>query len=197
MPGRSKVTGEYKMNVEEAVGKLHAGDIVIYHGTGFPSWAIRTFTGDEKTHTSMYLGNGKFAEAIYYNFLPLNKWGAIEKNPSEHSFSHCKKIEIYRPKTSEEIKQKAMNFAEGHAGDIRRYDSWNTVKYFLNALPFLKLRQSRRENKFYCSNLAIEAYKRNGFDILEDLELDNTRLILPRDIVKSERLEIIGEFCFA
>jgi|GEM_PF-3176535 len=220
--GRRKIKDEYKIKVVKAVRKLQPGDIVIYHGTSFPSWAIRTFTGDEKTHTSLYLGCGKFGEAIYYHFLPLKKWGAIENNPSDYSFRHCKKIEIYRPKTSEENKQKAIKYAKKHTGNTNCYDSLNTIRYgikkildtkksrhfrklneFLNPLKSdidnalgTRLEQTERKNKFYCSNLAIEAYKRNGFDILENVEVDNTRMILPKDIVKSERLERIGEFSF-
>ncbi len=194
---KRKMTDEYKAKVEEVLQNLEPGDIIIYHGTALPSWAIRTFTGDEKTHTSLYLGNGKFGEAIYYHLLPLSKWGAILENNADYSFSHCKKIEIYRPETTKENKQKAIDFAKKHVGNFNRYDSLNTVKYIANGLFSLKLKQTERKKKFYCSNLAIESYGRTSdFDILENVELDNKRLVLPSDIIKSEKLVKMGEFSF-
>jgi hypothetical protein len=194
---------DYRRKIEEVLKNLHFGDIIIYHGTGFNSWAIRKFTGDERTHTSLYMGEDdfgepKFAEAIYYtNPFKLNKWGAIEHNSPEYSFSHCKKIEVYRPKTHIYNIYRALRFLENQKGKFKRYDSLNTIKYVANRLFGFKLRQTRRNDKFYCSNLAIESYRRVcDFNPLKGVEIDNMRLILPKDIVKSKKLKKVGEFSF-
>lgn len=185
---------DYKDKVDGITSNLKSGDIVLYHGTGLPGWAIRKFTGNERTHTSLYMGNGEFGEAIYYHLSP-KKRGAIERNPADCSLSHCKKIEVYRPKTSEESKKRAIDFVKNHVGKINRYDCWNSFKYIANVLPFLKLKQTNRKEKFYCSNLAMEAYKRAGdFDLLENVDVDNTRWVLPLDIAKSEKLEKVGDY---
>lgn len=185
---------EYLGRVGEIVHNLEHGDIIFYHGTGAVGNAIRKFTGEDTTHTSVYLGDGKFGEATYYHF-GLAKRGAIESKPAKKSMSHCGKIEVYRPKTREETKRKAVDFIREREGRFNRYDGWNSFKYMANILPFLKLKQTKRKNKFYCSNLAVEAYKRAGnFDILKNVEVDNTRWILPSDIAKSDKLTRIGEF---
>ncbi|MEE9323610.1 MAG: YiiX/YebB-like N1pC/P60 family cysteine hydrolase [Candidatus Aenigmarchaeota archaeon] len=187
-------SSEYSDRVGEMVHNLEPGDIIFYHGTGAVGNAIRKFTGEDTTHTSIYLGDGEFGEATYYHF-GLAKRGAIESKSAKKSMSHSKKIEVYRPKTREETKRKAVDFVREHEGRFNRYDGWNSFKYIANILPFLKLKQTKRKNKFYCSNLAMEAYKRAGsFDILKNVEVDNKRWILPSDIAKSDELIIVGEF---
>ena len=42
---------------------VQAGDVLLFHGRGFVSWAIRKFDGTEVNHAAIALGNGKLGEA--------------------------------------------------------------------------------------------------------------------------------------
>jgi hypothetical protein len=46
-----------------SVAEVRAGDVLLFHGKGFVSWAIRLGDGTDVNHAAVALGDGKLAEA--------------------------------------------------------------------------------------------------------------------------------------
>jgi hypothetical protein len=56
------------------------GDVLLFHGKGFVSWAIRKFDGTEVNHAAIALGDGKFGEAAGMGLRVSNLDEAFRSN---------------------------------------------------------------------------------------------------------------------
>ena len=130
-------------------------------------------------HTAVYVGEGKLVEG-----LPIT----IRK--VDYEIVHTAgSVEVYRVKTTEGIKGKAVKFCESKVG----------VSYgILHCLPlFYPIAKHVEGEQYYCSELAWAAYKSAGIDINAYPELHlsppiNGFALAPQNICDSDNVELIA-----
>lgn len=60
--------------------EIAPGDVLLFHGRGFVSWAIRKFDGTEVNHAAIALGDGKLAEAAGHGLQRASLDDALQNN---------------------------------------------------------------------------------------------------------------------
>jgi hypothetical protein len=98
-----------------SVNQPHAvlpGDVLLYRGNGWTSWAIRAFDGTEVSHAGLCV-NGEIAEAQI-------KAGLI-KRPIATSIAGCDWVEVRRLKTAVDTMSPVIKVAEAYLNDRNRY----------------------------------------------------------------------------
>jgi hypothetical protein len=83
------------------------GDVLLFHGRGFVSWAIRKFDGTDVNHAAISLGDGKLGEAAGRGLQTADLSEAFQKN----DFTIIKRLE---GKSLDEVVGIANGYIEMH-----------------------------------------------------------------------------------
>ena len=193
-PGEKPTYGGEGNDLDLSV--LELGDIINVHGVNSPELAGVYGPGTEIVerlqgylegghwwHTAVYVGDGKIVEA----WLP-------KVRKVDYEILHTSTdVGVYRVRTTDEIKRKAVKFCESKVGLTYNY-TW------LSILPLFypSVKQQIEGDVYYCSGLAWAAYKASGGPDINAYPGFHNKppitgyLIAPDNISQSDNVELIA-----
>jgi len=147
---------------------LQAADIIVSAGIGAVSTAIRYGTASDVSHAALYIGDGEVIEAIGPGVMerPLNK------SLDDHSLAVAYRARGMTPSAAAII----VHFAEQWKG--KKYDTAGAAAagarnpfvcvVVMGIAPCAAARAGKfkSSDKFYCSQLVLEAYRRAGVSFI-------------------------------
>jgi cell wall-associated NlpC family hydrolase len=147
---------------------LQAADIIVSAGIGAVSTAIRYGTASDVSHAALYIGDGEVIEAIGPGVMerPLNK------SLDDHSLAVAYRARGMTPSAAAII----VHFAEQRKG--KKYDTAGAAAagarnpfvcvVVMGIAPCAAARAGKfkSSDKFYCSQLVLEAYRRAGVSFI-------------------------------
>ena len=149
--------------------------ILQYRGTGFVSKAIQIQTRSPYSHTAIQFSDGDVCEAWHTGgdrfWHGSVRW--ISDPFDEHASNTM--IDVYRINGAVD-EQKARAFCDSHIGD--KYD-------FLSVIRFMNRRDAPKNDKWFCSELALSCITYAGLELLHG----NPAHMSPRDVAMSPLLE--------
>lgn len=189
-----KKIGEGKKKVNELIyddvrEKIRNGDILLYKGRGFVSWAIKFFTRSEYSHAGIAVW--------WYDRLMVME--ALSKgvivNPLRRSVGRYKgSVEWWTLKKDFDInnddRKKMIIFAQEELG--KDFAFWGLFLFALVisfVIPLGKKDFLTREKRLFCSLYVAEIYNKADRDLRKGLP---DRFTSPADISKSSLLECGG-----
>ena len=145
--------------------------ILAYRGVSWISKAIRWQTRSKYSHIAIELNDGSVIEAWHI--------GGVANNPSFKT--------VHSPKTKVDVfeivgkydEKKVFEFLTMQLG--HKYD-------FRSIVRFITRKSSKISPKWFCSELACEAFREGGLDLLSRISSSH---ISPRDIAISPMLKLI------
>ncbi len=185
-----KNIGEGKKELKElkysvARKDIKDGDILLYKGRGFVSWAVKFFTHSEYSHAGI---------AVWWKER-LMVMEAIRKgvivNPLRRSVGRYKgSVEWWSLKEEEEItdgkRDEMIRFAKEELGkDFAFLGLFLFALVISFVIPLGKKDRFRRENRLFCSLYVAEIYNKAGKDLTEGRP---DRFTSPADIADSALL---------
>ena len=87
------------------------GDVILYHGSGLISWAIRFFDGTDANHAGVYLGNDSVGEALSHGLVTRDY-------PASKQGNH---VWIRRLKNTPSTMQPVLDVAQRYLGGNYKY----------------------------------------------------------------------------
>lgn len=151
--------------------ELEKGDILAERGSSWFNYFI-WIGGSYYTHTGLYLGDGRLAEAVGYRDDDSEE---VTEGPiTETSFwkgDGVKDWAVVRPSAADTVKSSAVTYAAGKAAE--------------DGVVFDIYASREDEKKFYCSKLAWKAYKQAGVDLEANrglLSSFNDKWVTPDDL---------------
>jgi cell wall-associated NlpC family hydrolase len=147
---------------------LQPADIIVSAGIGAVSTAIRYGTASDVSHAALYIGDGEVIEAIGPGVMerPLNK------SLDDHSLAVAYRARGMTPSAAAMI----VHFAEKWKG--KKYDTVGAAAagarnpfvcvVVMGIAPCAAARAGKfkSSDKFYCSQLVLEAYRRAGVSFI-------------------------------
>jgi cell wall-associated NlpC family hydrolase len=147
---------------------LQPADIIVSAGIGAVSTAIRYGTASDVSHAALYIGDGEVIEAIGPGVMerPLNK------SLDDHSLAVAYRARGMTPSAAAII----VHFAEQWKG--KKYDTVGAAAagarnpfvcvVVMGIAPCAAARAGKfkSSDKFYCSQLVLEAYRRAGVSFI-------------------------------
>ena len=169
---------------------MKTGDVLMFKGTGFLSWLIKTKTKSVYSHAGVIawwgnrlmvleaIGSGIVARPISY---VLTKY--------EGGFDY------FRPKKvmSDDEKKTMLDYAQRQLG--KKYASIRLLKYFFIVMLNLKMKPSELNDapgisgKYFCSHYVAAIYNAVGVDLQVGM---SDKYTTPDQIANSEELSFIG-----
>jgi cell wall-associated NlpC family hydrolase len=151
-----------------ADSSLQPADIIVSAGIGAVSTAIRYGTASDVSHAALYIGDGEVIEAIGPGVMerPLNK------SLDDHSLAVAYRARGMTPSAAAII----VHFAEQWKG--KKYDTAGAAAagarnpfvcvVVMGIAPCAAARAGKfkSSDKFYCSQLVLEAYRRAGVSFI-------------------------------
>lgn len=188
--------------------QLHTGDLLLYCGRGFISWAIRSVTRSKYTHVSIVYMDGRVPWV--YEVREGKGWlsRGIKESVGETEVDVYRVIlDIYDPDvaiaTMRELKRRIGERSQVFSG----YSYRMILRRWLQSMPpfrwFYRLPNGDSdplESDFVCSTSVAYAVRMAGVDFVHNLP---DRLVTPGDIARSAvttnlgRLDLSGPFPYA
>ena len=144
---------------------LQPADIIVSAGIGAVSTAIRYGTSSDVSHAALYVGDGEVIEAIGPGVVER----ALSKSLDEHSLAVAYRARGMTPSaaaiivhTAEQWKGKKYDTL-GAAGAGARNPLVCVVVLGIVPCGIARAGRFKSSDKFYCSQLVLEAYRRAGF----------------------------------
>lgn len=163
---------------------LQAADIIASAGKGKVSAGIKFGTSSEVSHTALYAGNGKVIEAIGEGVVMRS----LDKSLEDHDLAVAYRVRGMDFATADKI----VNFMRSKIG--KKYDTAGAAAAGTRApvggvvcvlvfgiVPCGLARAGafKSNDKFYCSQLVLEAYRRAGAAFIDQ----NPNTSYPQDVV--------------
>ncbi len=178
--------------VSVGVDFLDPADIIVSTTAAFVSGAIRKVTGSVVSHALVYIGNGEVIEAIGE--------GVVRRTLDMAIAQATLAVALRRKGITDGAAEQVVRFAESNVG--KKYDyggvvgagaksNWGVC--LISPLGCLLGRHGAfsSSNKFYCSELVLEAFRRADLPIIDD----RSDTSVPDDIVQafySHQLDFVG-----
>lgn len=162
----------------DARRRFRSGDVLLFRGKGFISWAICKLTGSHYSHAGLsYVFEGRVycleavgsgVRLVLMSQLVKRYKGGIEY--FEHSAA------------SEKQRGTAISFGFQQLGKL--YDKPGILR-FLWAILTRRMRNLRRDEQWFCSELVVAAFLEAGVPLLDSHPEGYTS---PADVAASDRL---------
>jgi len=147
---------------------LQPADIIVSAGIGTVSTAIRYGTSSDVSHAALYVGDGDVIEAIGPGVVER----PLRKSLDEHSLAVAYRARGMTPSaaaiivhTAEQWKGKKYDTL-GAAGAGARNPLVCVVVLGIVACGTARAGKFKSSDKFYCSQLVLEAYRRAGVSFI-------------------------------
>ena len=145
--------------------------ILAYRGISWISKAIRWQTRSKYSHIAIELNDGSVIEAWHI--------GGVKQNASFRTVHSLKtKVDVFEI-TGKYDEKKVLEFLKMQLG--HKYD-------FRSIIRFITRKSSKISPKWFCSELACEAFREGGLDLLSRITSSH---VSPRDIGVSPLLNLI------
>jgi len=142
--------------------------ILAYKGTSFTSRLIRLQTRSEYSHVSVQLEDDTVIEA-------WGRGGVRHLSGPLEAHKEGTHIDSFVVNASVD-EERVLGFLNSQLG--KKYD-------FLSVMRFFTRRKSSADDRWFCSELVVEAYRQGGVDLLKRLP---SSYASPRDVVISPLL---------
>ncbi len=176
-----------------APAALQPADIIVSAGTGTVSAVIRAGTGSEVSHAALYVGGETVVEAVGEGVVRRSLGASL----SEHYLAVAYRVAGITPRQAQAV----VNAAAGFRG---AYDTAGAAGAGLANRPVVcvlvfgivpcataSMGGFKSSDKFYCSQLVLEAFRRAGASFITD----NPNTSTPQTIVNAysrSRLMYVG-----
>lgn len=142
-------------------------NILQYKGRSIISRLIKIQTRSSYSHTALQTADGSVYEAWDSGVMKSPDYRTLHKAGTE--------VHVYKIEVTDEQRSKIMSFLESKLGE--KYDYRNVIRFFTRNKP-------SENNKWFCSELVLTAFKEAGKPLLNI----NPALAAPRDVPMSPYL---------
>ncbi len=162
---------------------LQTADIIVSAGTGAVSRGIMVGTESEVSHAALYAGRGNVIEAVGEGVREI----ALASSLKDHYLAVAYRVNGINPISA----QKIVNIARKWVQEKRKYDTPGALGagarnpyvcvfvFGIIACTLAREGEFKSSDKFYCSQLVLEAYRRAGASFIDQ----NPNLSQPQDMV--------------
>ncbi len=164
---------------------MRSGDVLLFCGCGLLSWLIRNFTHSEYSHAGILY---RYHDRVYC----LEAVGkGVRLAPVSRLLDHYPDGIFYCGlAASEPARETAIDF--GFQQLSLPYDMIGLVRFAL-AVIFCLRRPFRQPERWFCSELVAEAYRKAGFPLAPELPCYAS----PADLINGQQLELRGRLTAA
>lgn len=141
--------------------------ILCYRGKSIVSRLIRFQTRSKYSHVAVMLDDGSMVEAWH-------KGGVLHRDDPFDGHSPGTLIDVYGIQSHYDP-QRVQDYLQAQLG--KKYDWWSVAR-------FVSRRHAKKNNRLFCSELALEAFAYGGLRLLHGISAEMS----PRDVSISPRL---------